>query len=140
MAGVLAVALLYALGRYTPVYALAFQYVPGINLFRRPIDGAFVLVAALALLAGQLLADYVREGTPRVARWRVAAVGLGALGVIGWAVLFSEKTHHGWASLWEVAEGGSRWRCSSSWCWRARGRRTRGRWPRPASRRWRRAS
>ena len=86
MAAVLAVALLYALGRYTPVYALAFQYVPGINLFRRPIDGTFVLVAALALIAGQLLADYVREGTPRVARWRVAAVGLGALGVIGWAV------------------------------------------------------
>ena len=42
MAAVLAVALLYALGRYTPVYALAFEYVPGINLFRRPIDGTFV--------------------------------------------------------------------------------------------------
>ena len=66
MAGVLAVALLYALGRYTPVYALAFQYVPGIHLFRRPIDGTFVVVAALALVAGQLLAHYVREGTPRV--------------------------------------------------------------------------
>ena len=104
MATVLAVALLYALGRYTPVYALAFQYVPGIHLFRRPIDGTFVLVAALALVAGQLLAHYVREGTPRVARWRVAAVGLGALGVIGWAVLFSEKTHHGWASLWEAVK------------------------------------
>jgi hypothetical protein len=102
MAAVLAAALLYALGRYTPVYSLAFEYVPGIHLFRRPIDGAFVLVAALALVAGQLLADYVREGVPRVARWRVAAVGLGALGVIGWAVLFSEKTHRGWASLWEA--------------------------------------
>jgi hypothetical protein len=102
MAAMLATALLYALGRYTPVYALAFQYVPGIHLFRRPIDGTFVLIAALALVAGQLLAHYVREGTPRVALWRVAAVGLGALGVIGWAVLFSEKTHHGWASLWEA--------------------------------------
>ena len=56
----------------------------------------------IALVAGQLLADYVREGMPRVAPWRVAAVGLGALGVIGWAVLFSERTHHGWASLWQV--------------------------------------
>ena len=70
MAAVLAVALLYALGRYTPVYALAFEYVPGVHLFRRPIDGTFVLVAAFALIAGQLLADYVREGIPRVARWR----------------------------------------------------------------------
>ena len=68
MAGVLLVALLYALGRYTPLYALAFHYVPGVSLFRRPIDGAFVLVAAFALLAGQLIADYVREGVPRVAR------------------------------------------------------------------------
>lgn len=104
MAAVLAVALLYALGRYTPVYALAFQHVPGINLFRRPIDGTFVVVAALALVAGQLLAHYVREGTPRVALWRVMAVALGALAVIGWAVLFSEKTHHGWTSLWQVVK------------------------------------
>ena len=104
MTAVLAVALLYALGRYTPVYALAFEYVPGVHLFRRPIDGTFVLVAAFALIAGQLLADYVREGTPRVARWRVAAVGLCALGVVGWAVAFSEQTHHGWASLWEAVK------------------------------------
>ena len=52
-------------GRYTPLYALAFSYVPGINLFRRPIDGAFVFVALLSVLAGHLLADYVREGVPR---------------------------------------------------------------------------
>ena len=45
LAGALIVALLYTLGRYTPLYALAFQYVPGIGLFRRPIDGAFVFVA-----------------------------------------------------------------------------------------------
>ena len=102
MAGVLLVALLYALGRYTPLYALAFSYVPGISLFRRPIDGAFVLVAALALLAGQLLADYVREGVPRVARWRLVAVAACALGVVAWAVLFSGKSHRGWSSLWEA--------------------------------------
>ena len=62
LTGVLVVALLYMLGRYTPLYALAFEYVPGINLFRRPVDAAFVFVAVLAILAGQLLADYVREG------------------------------------------------------------------------------
>lgn len=102
MSAVLGVALLYALGRYSPVYALAFHYVPGIHLFRRPIDGTFVVVAALALVAGQLLAQYVREGLPCVARWRIAAVAAAALGIVGWAVLFSDKTHHGWASLREV--------------------------------------
>lgn len=104
MAAVLLAALLYALGRYTPLYALAFQYVPGISLFRRPIDGTFVLVAALALVAGQLLADYVREGVPRVARWQLAAVAAGALGIVAWAVLFSQISNRGWASLWEVAK------------------------------------
>jgi hypothetical protein len=102
LTGVLVVALLYTLGRYTPVYALAFQYVPGIDLFRRPIDGAFVFVAALALLLGPLLADYVREGRPRVPAWRLAATAAGALGIVAWAVLFSERTHHGWDSFLQV--------------------------------------
>src|SRR5262245_39630875 len=104
MAAVLLVALLYALGRYTPLYGLAFKYVPGINLFRRPIDGAFVLVAAFALLAGQLLADFVREGVPRVAPWRLIAVAAGALGILAWAVLFSRISNHALSSLWEVVK------------------------------------
>jgi hypothetical protein len=102
LAGVFIVALLYTLGRYTPVYALAFQYVPGIGLFRRPVDGAFVLVAALALLVGHLLADYVREGRPRIAAWRLVATAAGALAVIAWAVQFSARTQHGWDSALQV--------------------------------------
>ena len=82
LAGALIVALLYTLGRYTPLYALAFQYVPGIGLFRRPIDGAFVFVALLALMTGHLLADYVREGRPRVAAWRLAVTAAGALAIV----------------------------------------------------------
>src|SRR6266446_857887 len=66
MTAVLMVALLYALGRYTPLFSWAFAWVPGVDKFRRPVDADFVLLAALALLAGQLLADYVREGLPRV--------------------------------------------------------------------------
>ena len=102
LAGAFVVALLYTLGRYTPVYALAFQYVPGIDLFRRPVDGAFVLVGALALLLGHLLADYVREGHPRAPAWRLAATAAGALAIIAWAVLFSERSRHGWDSLLQV--------------------------------------
>jgi hypothetical protein len=102
MAGVLVVALLYMLGRYTPVYALAFKYVPGVSLFRRPIDGAFVLVAAASLLVGRFVADYVREGIPRATPWRLGAVATCALGVIAWAVLFAGISHHGWSSLWEA--------------------------------------
>jgi len=98
----MAVALLYMLGRYTPLYALAFSYVPGVGLFRRPIDAAFVFVALLSVLAGHLLADYVREGVPRPARWRLYAVASGALFVIAWAIWFSSRTQHGWDSLREA--------------------------------------
>ena len=102
LAGVLVLGLLYTLGRYTPVYALAFQYVPGIDLFRRPVDGAFVVVAALALLVGHLLADYVREGRPQVPVRRLAATAAGALVVVAWAVLFSARSRHGWDAALQV--------------------------------------
>jgi hypothetical protein len=102
LTGVLVVALLYMLGRYTPVYTLAFQYVPGISLFRRPIDGAFVFVAALALLAGHLMADYVHEGRPRIPAWRLALVAGGAVAIVAWAVVFSEGSHRGWDSFLQV--------------------------------------
>jgi hypothetical protein len=104
MAGVLLVGALYTVGRYSPLYSLAFDYVPGISLFRRPIDGTFVLVAAIALLVGRLLADYVREGIPRVATWKLGIVAACAVGVVAWAVTFSERSHRGWASLLEVAK------------------------------------
>ena len=104
MVGVLAVAALYTIGRYSPLYSFAFSYVPGIDLFRRPIDGSFVLVIAIALLVGQLLSHYVREGIPRAPTWRLTAVTACMLGVIGWAVVFSERSHRGLASLLEVAK------------------------------------
>jgi hypothetical protein len=105
LAAVLVVSLLYMLGRYTPLYQLAFAYVPGINLFRRPVDASFVFVAALALIAGRLLADYVREGVPEAARWRLALVGAGGLFVVGWAIAFAARTQHGWDAFERVLPG-----------------------------------
>jgi hypothetical protein len=99
LTGVLVISLLYMLGRYTPLYPLAFDHVPGLNLFRRPVDAAFPFVAVLALSVGQLLADYMREGLPRPAPWRTAAIAAGALTVVGWAIAFSARSHHGWDAL-----------------------------------------
>jgi hypothetical protein len=102
LTGVLVLALLYMLGRYTPLYAFAFEHVPGIALFRRPVDAAFVFVAVLALLAGRLLADYARDGVPPSPRWLRIAIGAGALALVAWAVVFSGKSHHAWDSFREV--------------------------------------
>lgn len=57
--------LLYALGRYTPVFGLIFDLVPGVSLYRRPADASFPLNAALAFGAGYLLNRFIADGLPR---------------------------------------------------------------------------
>ena len=59
-----AVALVYALGRYTPLFGFIFDLVPGVKLYRRPADATFELNIALAFAAGYLLHRYVVEGLP----------------------------------------------------------------------------
>ena len=102
MSAVLILALAYALGRYTPLFALAFDWVPGVNFFRRPIDGNFVFLAALAILAGYLLSDYVRDGLPRRRLLFTAVVAVGASAVLGWAIVFSGRSGHAGAAALEV--------------------------------------
>jgi hypothetical protein len=46
------VALIYALGRYTPFFYISFNLLPGIDLFRRPADATFLIGALGAILAG----------------------------------------------------------------------------------------
>jgi hypothetical protein len=50
--GALVVLLVYALGRYTPVFALFHGLVPGVNLFRRPADATFLIGFMSAMLGG----------------------------------------------------------------------------------------
>ena len=46
------VALLYALGWYTPVFRAFYELLPGVGLFRRPADATFLIGALTAILAG----------------------------------------------------------------------------------------
>ena len=103
LAVVAALAIAYALGRYTPLFALAFDVVPGVSRFRRPVDGDFVLVAALALLSGALLASYVREGLPRVRRFTAAALAIGVAAILVSAVAFSARQGHAGDALRAIA-------------------------------------
>src|SRR5258708_11684501 len=89
MAGTAAIACVFMLGRYTPFYGLAFRFVPGIDLFRRPTDASFVFGIALAILAGHCLADYVREGLPRLRPLYSAAAVMAWVSYPNPAVLFS---------------------------------------------------
>jgi len=49
------VALIYALGSYTPLFRLVYDWVPGVALFRRPADATFLLGGFLSILAGYLV-------------------------------------------------------------------------------------
>ena len=46
------VALLYALGWYTPVFRVFYELLPGVSLYRRPADATFLIGALAAILAG----------------------------------------------------------------------------------------
>jgi hypothetical protein len=62
-----AVALVYALGRYTPGFTLVFDYFPGVALYRRPADATFLINIVLAFAVGYLVHRYALEGHPRLA-------------------------------------------------------------------------
>ena len=62
---IFATAMLYALGRYTPFFALAFDWLPGVSLYRRPADATFIVNICFAFAAGYLLHRYVEDGPPR---------------------------------------------------------------------------
>jgi hypothetical protein len=102
LTAVLVVALLYMLGRYTPLFPWAFDWVPGVNFFRRPVDGSFVFLAVLAILVGHLLADYVDDGLPPRRVLLTALVIGGALVVIASAVIFSARSGHAGSAAFEA--------------------------------------
>ncbi|ACK49423.1 conserved hypothetical protein [Methylocella silvestris BL2] len=79
-------ALFYSLGRYTPLFSVAFDWIPGVSLYRRPADATFVLNIALAFAAGYLLHRYELDGLPGLfpagPRW----LGVAAAAVTGIAI------------------------------------------------------
>ena len=104
-------ALLYAVGRSTPVFAWAFDLVPGISLYRRPADATFILNFAVAMACGYLVHRYVAEGAPNPFRRlpRSAASGLAAAAVVliglivGFALLFPATSQQTAAELHQLA-------------------------------------
>ncbi|KMO13188.1 YfhO family protein [Methylobacterium platani] len=99
---VLAAATLYALGRYTPLFAPVFDHMPGVDLYRRPADATFVINIGLALTGGYLVHRYVTEGAPRLAAASrlVASVLLPvlALAIVGGILVasyrYAARGHH----------------------------------------------
>lgn len=100
-------AMLYALGRYTPVFGVIFDLVPGVSLYRRPADATFVVNVGFALASGYLLHRYVESGLPRPWLRLPAPVAPTLIGLavavpgllVGLGLVFSERGGHVFASL-----------------------------------------
>ena len=58
--------LIYALGRFTPFFAFFYEYIPGIDLFRRPSDAIFLFSLAISLFAGTLINDALQSAPSKV--------------------------------------------------------------------------
>ncbi len=55
---------LFALGRYTGFFTLAYDYFPGVDLFRRPADATYALGGMASILSGYLLHRFLSESEP----------------------------------------------------------------------------
>ncbi len=93
----LVVMLLYALGWYTPAFRL-FWHLPGVDLFRRPADAAFVIGGLFAILAGygahRLLTGRLETN------WRVEAfIVLAVVGLSAGLIVAKGAPQAAWASL-----------------------------------------
>jgi hypothetical protein len=105
--------LFYALGKYTPVFYLLYEYLPGVALYRRPADATFVLCGLLATVSGYLI-HRLLTGTLPLRRWQttVAVLAVAALVAISvvlarWANMLESATLPLlWGSVFLLAAGG----------------------------------
>lgn len=85
---------LFALGRYTPFFQLAYDYLPGVKAFRRPADATFLIGGLGAVLSGYLLHRILREEKPGPV-WRdLGIAGAAITALIGLALLVARQEGH----------------------------------------------
>jgi hypothetical protein len=81
-----ALLLLYALGWYTPAFRLFFDFVPGVAVFRRPVDALFLVGAMLSIAGGYLVHLWATGALPCASR-RGRALEAGLIAAILLAAL-----------------------------------------------------
>jgi hypothetical protein len=107
---VLTLAMIYAVGRDTPFFGWAFDWLPGVSLYRRPADATFAVNIMMALISGYLLHRYIRDGLPSLRpKWAVFVLPISTGGLIallfGAALKFTAVQKHFGTSLRELALG-----------------------------------
>jgi hypothetical protein len=69
---VLVLSTIYAVGRFTPLFYFFYEYIPGVDLFRRPADATFMIGVFLSILSGyivhlQINSEFDRRKIPTTA-------------------------------------------------------------------------
>jgi len=98
---------LYALGRYTPAFRIFYEMVPGVDLFRRPADGTFLVGALAAIAAGHVVHRLASGQTHLVTRAGRVAVSVSLAAVLSGLALALAKNRLGYA--WPMLLEGTLW-------------------------------
>ena len=77
---------LFALGRYTGFFTLAYNYFPGVDLFRRPADATYALGGMASILSGYLLHRFLSGSAPTSRQKLAVGVILALIFVVSLAV------------------------------------------------------
>lgn len=102
LAAALALALLFAGGRYSPFYPLVFEHLPGFQFFRRPGDALFVVSILVALICGQLLTDFTKRGLSRGHFLGSVTVLVASFGILAWALSVAAMSGHAYKAALEI--------------------------------------
>jgi hypothetical protein len=83
-------ALLYALGGFTPVFRLFYDWLPGVSLYRRPNDATFPLNAMLAFLVAAAAQKWLHK-PQGWSRGALALCGLLLIGAVAGALWLADR-------------------------------------------------
>lgn len=70
----LALSIIYAIGRFTPFFYFMYEYIPGVDLFRRPADATFLIGVFLSILGGYGVHRRVTSPSNRTRRSNIAGI------------------------------------------------------------------
>jgi hypothetical protein len=85
----LSMVVLYALGWYTPVFHLIFDVIPGVALWRRPADAAFLIGALVSIVGGYLVHRCLTDPVIRTTARDILSVALVLAAILICAILVS---------------------------------------------------
>jgi hypothetical protein len=103
----LLVLLLYTLGRYTPFFRLAYSAIPGVDFFRRPADGTFLIGALAAYAAGHVVHVVASGETHFVTRAGRIALSVSLAALLSGVALALARGRLGYA--WPMILEGAGW-------------------------------